>query len=94
MDFADDRQELLQLTTDIVASFAGNNAVATADLPSLISSVFVALRSAGAPVLEEKKEALVPAVPVKRSVQPDYIVCLEDGKKLKVLKRHLASDTT
>ena len=91
MDVAEDRQGLLKLTTDIVASFAGNNSVAAADLPSLISGVFVALRSAGTAVLEEKKEAPVPAVPVKRSVQPDYIVCLEDGKKLKVLKRHLAT---
>ena len=91
MDAAINRQELLSLTTEIVASFAGNNAVATTDLPALISSVFAALRSAGEAQVEHAAEAPVPAVPIKKSVRPDFIICLEDGKKLKMLKRHLAS---
>ena len=91
MDAANNRQELLSLTTEIVASFAGNNPVATTDLPALISSVFAALRSAGDAQVEQAAEAPVPAVPIKKSVRPDFIICLEDGKKLKMLKRHLAS---
>jgi predicted transcriptional regulator len=90
MNATDDREELLKLTTDIVASFTGNNSIAAADLPALISGVFVALRGASTDE-PDQKEAPVPAVPVKKSVRPDYIVCLEDGKKLKVLKRHLAA---
>ena len=91
MDAASDRQELLSLTTEIVASFAGNNAVAMTDLPALIASVFAALRSAGEAQVESAPEALVPAVSIKKSVTPDFIICLEDGKKLKTLKRHLAT---
>src|SRR3954447_17959890 len=91
MDATSNRQELLSLTTEIVASFAGNNAIATTDLPSLISVVFTALNNAGSDQAEEAPEAPVPAVPVKKSIRPDYIICLEDGKKLKMLKRHLAT---
>ena len=86
MDATSNRQELLSLTTEIVASFAGNNAIATTDLPSLISVVFTALNNAGNDQAEEAPEAPVPAVPVKKSIRPDYIICLEDGKKLKMLK--------
>jgi predicted transcriptional regulator len=92
MDQKNEHQELLGLTTEIVASFAGHNTVATSDLPALISSVFRALRTAGRVEAEQPAEAPpVPAVPVKKSVGPDFLVCLEDGKKLKMLKRHLAS---
>jgi predicted transcriptional regulator len=91
MDVNSNRQELLSLTTEIVASFAGHNPVATNDLPALISSVFTTLRSVGAEQVEPVPEAPIPAVPIKRSVRPDFIVCLEDGKKLKMLKRHLAT---
>ena len=75
------------LTTKIVASHVANNSVVAADLPKLIQQVFEALSnvSSAAAVAERPR----PAVPVKRSVTPDYIVCLEDGKKLKMLKRHL-----
>ena len=65
--------------------------MATGDLPSLIGTVYEALRSVGAVEAEKPAEAPVPAVPIKNSVTPDYIVCLEDGKKLKMLKRHLAT---
>ncbi len=80
--------ELLALTTDIVASHVSNNTVAIADLPSLIQQVYAALSGLGnAPAPAAARPH--PAVPIKKSVMPEYIVCLEDGKKLKMLKRHL-----
>ena len=91
MDATGNRQELLSLTTEIVASFAGNNPIATTDLPTLISAVYTALSNVGKDQVEEAPEAPVPAVPIKKSIRPDYIICLEDGKKLKMLKRHLAT---
>ena len=79
--------ELLELTTEIVSAHAGNNTVAPSDLPQLIQDVYKALVVVGTmPVVPERPR---PAVPIKKSVFPDYIVCLEDGKKLKMLKRHL-----
>ena len=91
MDDDSKPQELLALTTEIVASFVGNNAVAMSDLPALIASVFQALRTTGQAEPEKTAETPTPAVPIKKSVQHDFIVCLEDGKKLKMLKRHLAT---
>jgi predicted transcriptional regulator len=84
--------DMLSLTAQIVASHVSNNVVESASLPSLIHDVFRALSQVGqapaaAPV--EKKSPPQAAVPWKKSVFPDYIVCLEDGKKLKMLKRHL-----
>ena len=84
-------QEHLALTTEIVASFVGNNAVAMSDLPALIASVFQALRATGQAGPEKTAASPTPAVPIRKSVQHDFIVCLEDGKKLKMLKRHLAT---
>ena len=83
-----DNIELLALTTDIVASHVANNTVAIAELPQLIRQVYTSLAAVGAPAaaLIERPQ---PAVPIKKSVTPDYIICLEDGKKLKMLKRHL-----
>jgi len=79
--------ELLALTTEIVAAHVGNNSVQVSDLPQLIHEVYRTLSSVGTtPVVPERPQ---PAVPVKKSVTPDYIICLEDGKKLKMLKRHL-----
>ena len=79
--------DLLALTTDIVSAHVANNSVAVGDLPQLIHEVYRSLSTAGsAPAAPERPQ---PAVPVKRSVTPDYIICLEDGKKLKMLKRHL-----
>ena len=78
---------LLELTTEIVSAHVGNNTVALADLPQLISDVYKTLAAAGTtPAPVERPQ---PAVPIKKSVTPDYLVCLEDGKKLKMLKRHL-----
>jgi predicted transcriptional regulator len=88
MDHESKKQELLSLTTNIVSAFAGNHTVAMSDLPGLISSVFAALRTTGQ-VEEKANEPPTPAVPIRKSVSPDFLICLEDGKKLKVLKRHL-----
>jgi predicted transcriptional regulator len=84
------RNELLSLTCEIVASFVSNNTVATADIPALIRSVFGTLSSASQPEAPQTPEAPTPAVPINRSIRPDYIVCLEDGRKMKMLKRYLA----
>jgi predicted transcriptional regulator len=80
----------IEYAADIVAAFVSNNTVATADLPGLIGSVHTALLSASSGGAQPSEpEKLTPAVPVKKSITPDYIVCLEDGKKFKSLKRHL-----
>lgn len=83
-----DKSELLALTSEIVASHVSNNAVSQQDLPGLIASVFGSLESLCAPQPEPIVE-LKPAVPIRKSVTDEYIMCLEDGKKLKMLKRHL-----
>ena len=80
--------DLLTLTADIVAAHVGNNSVAISDLSILISNVHSALAGLSKPV-EVPDEKPVPAVSIRSSVKPDYIVCLEDGKKLKMLRRHL-----
>ena len=79
---------LITLTSDIVAAHVSNNSVSVEDLPALITNVYGALSGLGqdAPVEEKMPE---PAVSIRASVKPDHIVCLEDGKKLKMLKRHL-----
>ncbi len=81
-------QAVLGLTAQIVSAHVSNNAVSRDALPELIQQVFSTLMSAGTEQAEP--ERLQPAVPVKKSVFPEYIVCLEDGKKLKMLKRHSA----
>lgn len=80
--------DLLALTTEIVAAHVSNNTVAVGDLPQLINQVYQSLAGIGK-VVPPAAERPQPAVSVKRSVNPDYITCLEDGKKLKMLKRHL-----
>ena len=91
MDDGNLHAELLSLTTKIVAAHAGSNNLGASDLPALIGSVFEALRAVGTVAAEKPVEALVPAVPVRKSVTSEFIVCLEDGKKLKMLKRYLAT---
>ncbi|MDX8522074.1 MucR family transcriptional regulator [Mesorhizobium dulcispinae] len=80
--------DLLALTADIVAAYVQNNPTPAASLPDLIASVNLALKGIEQPVVPPEPE-LVPAVNPKRSVFPDYIVCLQDGRKFKSLKRHL-----
>ena len=88
MSETSDASELLRLTAQIVAAHVGHNPVAPDALPELIRSVHASLAGAGKPAVavQEKQQ---PAVPPRKSVFPDFIVCLEDGKKLKMLKRHL-----
>ena len=83
------KTELIDLAADIVSAYVSNNTVPTSDLAALIGDVHQALVKAATGAMEPVKEELKPAVPVRRSVTPDYIVCLEDGKKFKSLKRHL-----
>jgi predicted transcriptional regulator len=82
---------IIALTADIVSAHVSNNSIAVGDLPALIQNVHDALAGLGqeAPAPEPKRE---PAVPVRASVKPDYIVCLEDGKRLKMLRRHLLTN--
>ncbi len=86
-----DNETIITLAADIVSAHVSNNSVATSEIPSLIISVYGALANAGAPmpVVAEKQE---PAVSIRSSVKPDAIACLECGKKLKLLKRHLTTD--
>jgi len=81
-------QKLLDLTTNIVAAHVSHNSVSAQDLPTLIRDVYQSLATVGEPK-ETEPERPTPAVPIKRSITPDYLICLEDGKKLKMLKRHL-----
>jgi predicted transcriptional regulator len=87
----DDRAELLTLTADIISAYVGNNTVASADLPTVISDVFAKLSKLGE-TASEPEVNLTPAVPIKKSVTPASIACLECGKKFKMLKRHIKSD--
>jgi predicted transcriptional regulator len=83
------RTDLVELTAEIVAAYVSKNNVPVSELPSLIGNVHDALSRATNRGGVPEREELKPAVTVKRSVTPDYIVCLEDGKKFKSLKRHL-----
>jgi predicted transcriptional regulator len=81
------KTELLSLTTNIVTSYLSKNSIEVSEIPNLIREVFSTLTSVNN--ADQAADKLQPVVPIKKSVQPDYIVCLEDGKKLKMLKRHL-----
>jgi predicted transcriptional regulator len=85
----DEKNEVIEMTADIVSAYVGNNTVSAAELPALIQSVHRALAgvSGGAEVVEAAPRD--PAVPIRRSITPDFIICLEDGRKFKSLKRHL-----
>ncbi|MEM1267041.1 MAG: MucR family transcriptional regulator [Pseudomonadota bacterium] len=87
-DAAVEKSELLALASDIVASYVGNNTVQPDQVSDMLRSVYGTMTT----LTEEKEEEqteLIPAVPIKKSVTNDYIICLEDGKQLKMLKRHL-----
>jgi predicted transcriptional regulator len=79
----------LEMAADIVSAFVSHNSLPATDLPALIGNVNQALQSLGSGSSQQPVEEKEPAVPIKKSVQPDFIVCLEDGKKFKSLKRHL-----
>lgn len=83
-----ENKDVIAWTADIVASHVQNNSVAISDLPQLIRTVHESLTSLSGESAAEKPQ---PAVSIRRSVTPDFIICLEDGRKLKMLKRHLAT---
>jgi predicted transcriptional regulator len=85
MSDTNDQSVSLNLVTEIVCAFLSNNSISNNQIPDLITSVHHTLMNVG----EKAPETLEPAVPIKKSVEPDYIICLEDGKKFKTLKRHL-----
>jgi predicted transcriptional regulator len=86
-----DSTQLIGLTAEIVSAYVSNNTVASSDIPALINQVHGALLRVSSGEGQPSSEPPKPAIPVKRSISPDYIVCLEDGKKFKSLRRHLRS---
>ncbi|MBV9860945.1 MAG: MucR family transcriptional regulator [Alphaproteobacteria bacterium] len=79
------------MTAEVVAAYVSNNTLPTAQLAEIINAVYTSLRGLEGHTAEPQPEPLKPAVPVRKSITPEYLVCLEDGKKLKMLKRHLRS---
>jgi predicted transcriptional regulator len=88
---ADNTSTFIELTASIVSAYVSNNSVPSAELPALIGQVHTALTRVSSGHGEALGDALRPAIPIKKSITSDYIVCLEDGKKFKSLKRHLRS---
>ncbi|MBB4264827.1 MucR family transcriptional regulator [Roseospira visakhapatnamensis] len=86
------RDEMLKLAVNIVTAYVGNNPLPAGQIPELIHTVYGSLNGLGQAQAEVKAEAQKPAVPIRKSVFPDHIICLEDGKKLKMLKRHLRTN--
>ena len=84
-------EELLRMTADVVAAYVSNNTLPTAQLAEVINAVYGSLKGLEGQVMEPPPEPVKPAVPIRKSITPDYLICLEDGKKLKMLKRHLRS---
>ncbi|HEX5281669.1 MAG TPA: MucR family transcriptional regulator [Micropepsaceae bacterium] len=84
--------DILKLATEIVAAYVSNNPIPVSEVPAMIKSVHSTLGGLGGGFAGEIQLSQKPAIPVKRSVNPDFIVCLEDGKKLKMLKRYLRSN--
>ncbi|MER8929467.1 MucR family transcriptional regulator [Mesorhizobium sp. M0220] len=82
---------LIELTADVVSAYVSNNPIPVGDLPALIAQVHAALKGTAGRVSAEEPGVLKPAVPIRKSVTPDYIISLEDGKKFKSLKRHLST---
>ncbi|MEP3233409.1 MAG: MucR family transcriptional regulator [Hyphomicrobiales bacterium] len=83
--------DIVDLTSDIICSYVTNNSVTVEDLPSLISQIHSTLVAISGPKIDTMQEPQKPAVSKKRSIKPDYLICLEDGQKFKSLKRHLRS---
>jgi len=84
-------EELLRMTADVVAAYVSKNTLPTAQLAEVINAVYGSLKGLESQVAEPPPEPVKPAVPIRKSVTADYLICLEDGKKLKMLKRHLRS---
>ena len=84
-------EELLRMTADVVAAYVSNNTLPTAQLAEVINAVYGSLKGLEGQVVDAPPEPVKPAVPIRKSITPDYLICLEDGKKLKMLKRHLRS---
>jgi predicted transcriptional regulator len=84
-------EELLRMTADVVAAYVSNNTLPTAQLAEVINAVYGSLKSLEGQVVQPRPEPLKPAVPIRKSVTAEFLICLEDGKKLKMLKRHLRS---
>ena len=84
-------EELLRMTTDVVAAYVSNNTLPTAQLAEVINAVYSSLKSLEGQVAQVQPEPLKPAISIRKSVTPEFLICLEDGKKLKMLKRHLRS---
>ena len=85
----DNKSEIIEMTTDIVSAYVGNNSITAADLPSLIQNVHRALSQVTTGEDATPQAPQEPAVSVRKSITPDYLICLEDGRKFKSLKRHL-----
>ena len=84
-----EKPELLEMTADIVSAYVSNNTIAAETLPSLIANIHSALSQVSVGAVEPEPEPKEPAVPVRKSITPDFLICLEDGRKFKSLKRHL-----
>ena len=89
MSIMEDKPELLEMTADIVSAYVGNNSVSADALPALISNIHAALSGVSNGPVEVEPEPKEPAVPIRKSIAPDVLICLEDGRKFKSLKRHL-----
>ncbi len=88
-DTQQDNAQILEMTADIVSAYLSANTIAAAEVPGLIASIHASLTQVSGGAVEAPAEPQVPAVPVRRSITPDYLICLEDGLKFKSLKRHL-----
>ncbi len=84
-----EQDNLIDLAADIVSAYVSNNAINSAELPSLIKDTYAALQESSSGAAEPEPEPLKPAVSIKKSITPDYLICLEDGKQFKSLKRHI-----
>jgi predicted transcriptional regulator len=82
-------EDMLRMTAQVVSAYVGNNMLPAAQISEVIKSVYGSLMALEGEAAETVAEPLKPAVPIRKSITPDYVVCLEDGKKLKMLKRHL-----
>ncbi len=81
--------DVMQMTTQVVVAYVGHNSVGEAEIPEVIKSVYASLAGLNSPTEAVAKAKEKPAVPIKKSITPDYLICLEDGMKFKMLKRHL-----